>query len=230
LFSCGFSLSSKAEYDRPWIFDKIHHEVNQLCSQHTLQEVYIDLFHTVDDILLNALQESCDIWAPGIEVVSIRVTKPRIPESIRKNYEAMEAEKTKLMVSTQAQKVAEKEAETDKMRATVEAEKQREVAAIDSKKQLAQEQAEAEVKKLKDQAMLHHEKALADAEFYQKSKLAEANDRLFSDNYLKLEAVRSFANTTKIYFGPSVQNMFLDVVQGLLGDGLSSAKSLPAKK
>ena len=29
--------------------DKIHHEINQFCSKHTLQEVYIDLFHTVDD-------------------------------------------------------------------------------------------------------------------------------------------------------------------------------------
>lgn len=33
-----------SEYDRPLIFNKIHHEVNQFCSSHTLQEVYIDLF------------------------------------------------------------------------------------------------------------------------------------------------------------------------------------------
>jgi hypothetical protein len=24
-------------YDRTWIFDKIHHEINQFCSGHTLQ-------------------------------------------------------------------------------------------------------------------------------------------------------------------------------------------------
>jgi hypothetical protein len=28
----------------------------------------IDLFHTVDDRLQQALQESCDKWAPGIEM------------------------------------------------------------------------------------------------------------------------------------------------------------------
>jgi hypothetical protein len=28
-------------YDRIWIFDKIHHEINQFCSKHSLQEVYI---------------------------------------------------------------------------------------------------------------------------------------------------------------------------------------------
>ncbi len=28
-----------AEYDKPLIFDKVHHELNQFCSAHTLQEV-----------------------------------------------------------------------------------------------------------------------------------------------------------------------------------------------
>ena len=27
------------DYDKTWIFDKIHHEVNQFCSGHTLQPV-----------------------------------------------------------------------------------------------------------------------------------------------------------------------------------------------
>jgi erlin len=29
-------------YDKTWIYDKIHHEINQFCSKHTLHEVYID--------------------------------------------------------------------------------------------------------------------------------------------------------------------------------------------
>jgi erlin len=29
-------------YDKVWIFDKIHHELNQFCSKHSLQEVCID--------------------------------------------------------------------------------------------------------------------------------------------------------------------------------------------
>jgi methyltransferase-like protein len=33
-----------ADYDKPLIFDKVHHELNQFCSVHNLQEVYIDLF------------------------------------------------------------------------------------------------------------------------------------------------------------------------------------------
>lgn len=33
-----------ADYDKALIFNKIHHELNQFCSVHTLQEVYIELF------------------------------------------------------------------------------------------------------------------------------------------------------------------------------------------
>ncbi len=34
-------------YDKPLIFDKIHHELNQFCSSHTLQEVYVEMFDQV---------------------------------------------------------------------------------------------------------------------------------------------------------------------------------------
>ena len=35
------------DYDKVLIFDKVHHELNQFCSQHSLQEVYIDKFDQV---------------------------------------------------------------------------------------------------------------------------------------------------------------------------------------
>lgn len=42
-------------YDKVWIFDKIHHEINQFCSKHTLQEVFIDHFDSLDEQLADAL-------------------------------------------------------------------------------------------------------------------------------------------------------------------------------
>merc|ERR1719373_1407148 len=119
-----------ADYDKPLIFDKVHHELNQFCSGHTLQEVYIELFDQIDENLKNALQADLLEMAPGLKVHSVRVTKPKIPEAIRKNYELMEAEKTKLLIATQHQKVVEKEAETDRKRAVIEAEKEAQVAKI----------------------------------------------------------------------------------------------------
>lgn len=43
--------------------------------------------------------------ASGLIIQGVRVTKPKIPETIRKNYEMMEGEKTKLLISIQHQKV-----------------------------------------------------------------------------------------------------------------------------
>jgi len=36
-----------ADYDKTLIYNKIHHELNQFCSVHNLQEVYINLFGTL---------------------------------------------------------------------------------------------------------------------------------------------------------------------------------------
>merc|ERR1719436_1760506 len=119
-----------ADYDKPLIFDKVHHELNQFCSVHSLQEVYIDLFDQIDESLKNAIQTDLKEMAPGLKVLSVRVTKPKIPESIQKNYVHMEAEKTKLMISTERQKVVEKEAETERKKSIIEAEKNATVAKI----------------------------------------------------------------------------------------------------
>lgn len=40
-----------AEYDKTLIFNKVHHELNQFCSVHSLHEVYIDLFDQIDENL-----------------------------------------------------------------------------------------------------------------------------------------------------------------------------------
>ena len=109
---------------------QVHHELNQFCSAHNLQEVYIDLFDQIDENLKSAIQKDLQEMSTGLKVHSVRVTKPKIPESIRKNYELMEAEKTKLLISTQRQKVVEKEAETERKKAVIEAEKEASVAKI----------------------------------------------------------------------------------------------------
>jgi erlin len=44
-------------YDKPLIFDKVCHEINQWCSKHSLQDVYIDKFDIIDEYLMEALQK-----------------------------------------------------------------------------------------------------------------------------------------------------------------------------
>jgi erlin len=71
------------EYDKIWIYDKIHHEINQYCSKHTLKQIFIDNFSDIDEELIFQLKKTIDKYAPGINIISVRVTKPEIPLSIK---------------------------------------------------------------------------------------------------------------------------------------------------
>jgi len=73
-----------------FIRDKVHHLVNRFCSMYSVREVSVDMFEGMDEWLIKALKEDNKMWAPGIEIISLRITKPEIPEAIRANYELVE--------------------------------------------------------------------------------------------------------------------------------------------
>lgn len=196
-------------YDKPLIFNKVHHEVNQFCSVHTLQEVYIDLFDRIDENLKAALQADLQKMAPGLIVQAVRVTKPKIPESIRHNYEAMEAERTKLLIAIQHQKVVEKEAETERKKAVIEAEKAQQVAKIGYDQQIMEKESQKRMSELEDAAHLAREKARADADHYTASRNAEANAALLTPHYLELRRIEAIGANNKIYYGDSLPRAFL---------------------
>eukprot|EP00048_Salpingoeca_helianthica_P016467 m.232477 g.232477 ORF g.232477 m.232477 type:complete len:329 (-) comp18733_c0_seq1:58-1044(-) len=192
------------DYDKPLIFDKVHHELNQFCSSHSLQEVYIDLFDQIDENLKKALQRDLDTLAPGLTVQAVRVTKPRIPEAIRQNYELMEAEKTKLMIAVQHQKVVEKDAETKRKLAVIEAEKEAAVFRIVQSSKLLEQETLQNISTIQNQMHLDKQRARVDAMFYEESQMASAFKLKLTPEYLELMRITSIANNTKIFFGPDL--------------------------
>uniref|UniRef100_A0A6I8PJ74 Erlin n=1 Tax=Ornithorhynchus anatinus TaxID=9258 RepID=A0A6I8PJ74_ORNAN len=174
-----------ADYDKTLIFNKIHHELNQFCSAHTLQEVYIELF--------------------GNQNFSL---KPSL--AIRRNFELMEAEKTKLLIAAQKQKVVEKEAETERKKAVIEAEKTAQVAKIRFQQKVMEKETEKRISEIEDSAFLAREKAKADAEFYTAYKHATSNKLKLTPEYLELKKYQAIAANSKIYFGRNIPGMFVD--------------------
>jgi hypothetical protein len=199
------------EYDKPLIFNKIHHEVNQFCSVHSLQEVYINLFDQIDENLKMALEKDLNVMSPGLYVQAVRVTKPKIPESIRHNYEQMEAEKTKLLIATEHQKVVEKEAETSRKLAIIEAEKIHMVAKISYDQQIMEKETQKTMSQLEDQTHLARMRARADADFYGNQKASESNRVLLTKEYLELRRIEAIATNNKIYYGASIPQAFIDL-------------------
>ncbi|KAL5826263.1 hypothetical protein ACOSQ4_018060 [Xanthoceras sorbifolium] len=207
------------QYDKTWIYDKIHHEINQFCSSHSLQQVYIDVFDQIDEKMKDALQVDCTRYAPGIEIINVRVTKPTIPETIRRNFEQMEEERTKVLIAIERQKVVEKEAETNKKMAISEAEKNANVSKILMEQKLMEKGSAMRQQEIDNQMYLSRQKSLADADFYRLVKEAEANKLKLTPQFLELKFIEAIADNTKIFFGDKVPNMILD--QRLLGNFLT---------
>ncbi|XP_048318467.2 uncharacterized protein LOC107428820 [Ziziphus jujuba] len=221
-------LNYGVQYDNTWIYDKIHHEINQFCSSHTLQQVYIDVFDQIDEKMKDALQGDCTRYAPGIEIISVRVTKPTIPESVRRNFEQMEEERTKVLIAMEKQRVIEKEAETQKKIAFSDAEKNAGVSKILMEQKLTEKESARQQQEIENQMYIAREKSLADADYYRVIKEAESNDLKLTPQFLELKFIEAIADNTKIFFGEKVPNMILD--QRLLGSFLQEVSKEVSKE
>ena len=137
----------------------------------------------------------------------MRVTKPRVPEQIRRNYEKMEAEKTQLLIAIESQKVVEMEAETDKLRATINAKKQLDVSEIKMKQKIMEQESEQKIAKLQDEIQSSHQKAASDSDYYRVMREAEANSKRLTPEFIEYTRIISMSNNTKVYFGNKIPNM-----------------------
>ncbi|XP_044374919.1 erlin-2-B isoform X3 [Triticum aestivum] len=167
-------LNYGVHYDKTWIYDKIHHEINQFCSAHSLQQVYIDMFDQA-------------------------------------------------LIAIERQKVAEKEAETQKKIALSEAEKNALVSKILMQQMLTEKDSSKRQQQIDNEMFLARERALADANYYRITKEAEANKLKLTPEYLELRFIESIANNTKIFFGEKIPNIIMD--QRLIRNHLDSVPS-----
>jgi hypothetical protein len=178
---------------------------------------YITKFDTLDEMLRDALQRDIDLYAPGIRIIAIRVTKPTIPEAIRANYEAIESERTRLAVAAETQKLVEKKAEIERNIALIEAEKLAAVEKVELTRKLKQRENEKEMDRIQNEIVVAKATAAADAEFYAKTKEAEANKAMLTPQLLQLEAIRALSNNTKVFWGERLPSLYVDSMAGILG-------------
>jgi regulator of protease activity HflC (stomatin/prohibitin superfamily) len=186
------------DYDRALIFDKVHHEINQWCSKHTLQDVYIDKFDVIDEHLMDTLQKNIDSFNVKLKIISVRVTKPQVPQQITSQFQEMEKQKADYLVAVEEQKVKMKRAETEKKVMLEEATRNKLVEEINNQKNFEREEMESNIRKLRAEYIL-----------YETRKLAEGNIHLHTPEFRQLEMYRALGNNTKIYFGDKIPNMFL---------------------
>ena len=151
--------------------------------------------------------------------LQVRVTKPRVPESLLEKYERMEIERTALLIAQQRKRVIEKREETAKIVATIGAKKIADVSAIKLEQNKAEKRTAQEIQTLEDKIHSAHQQALADAQFYTSTKQAEVNKLKLSKEFLQMEVAKALSKVTKTYYGTKPPNMQL-VDQVLAGNEL----------
>jgi regulator of protease activity HflC (stomatin/prohibitin superfamily) len=148
-------------YDQPLIFAKIQYEMNQHCSKHTVNEVHIDTFDQLDEMLTRILQESLDKYAKGVRIHAVRLTKATLPQNIAAEYEKIVQGNMELLAlrTKQEKEMAMLYAESNRTVALLEANRTRALARLDSEKQQEVERIriDTEVKEAQLRATQRHE-------------------------------------------------------------------------
>lgn len=178
-------------YDKTLIFDNVHRLVNDFCSENNLQQVYIDKFAEMDDFIKTALKKSCDNFAPGLEIIDVRLSKPTIPQATMDQYVKLESSKAEARVAEEEAKVIAIRAEAMRKRDLIAAEASQEVARIN--RVIFSEQKKAE----------------SDAIAYAATTEAKANEMRLTPQFLEYQRYLAMTNSSKVYyFGTTMPTNF----------------------
>merc|ERR1712100_652445 len=102
------------------------------------------------------------------------------------------------------------------------AEKEAALSAIRMQQQINEQESKKNMAIIADEQYLHQQKAQADAHFYRITREAEANAAMLTPEFLYLEMLRAVGDNTKIYFGQSINALFLsELIEGNASPGVA---------
>merc|ERR1711892_978383 len=136
----------------------------------------------------------------GIEILNLVVPKPDIPADIAKNYKQVKVQWTEQLVATQQQKTERIKKETQLIKAVADAERQKAVLEITIQERIIEKEGAKNVSLINNEIKKEAENNEADIFKYKLEQEAEANNALYTQEYIKLNLAKSLSNNTKFYF------------------------------
>ena len=192
------------QYAKTWIVDRIHHEMNQFCSTATLQDVYITKFDQLDENLLIQLRAVLNAWAPGVELISIRVTKPAIPERLMTQYSEISNKQGQFLIRKQQRKTILKKVQNEGTFQLQNAIKQFDVAKVNLKQNEDEAKKQVEIEAIADEMYIARGKQISDSLKYRIEKEAESNRIKLTRKYLDYTKVQAFSNNLVVVHGDKI--------------------------
>lgn len=212
-------------YEQLWIHDTVRHAINEICSVNSLQEIYIEKFASLDELLVGMLQQIHAVWAPGIHVISSRTTKPVIPTAIQKNYEQIEDQRTQLMIKEQEEKRILKREETDGRKLVITAQKEFEIMKMTTQQRLQERISEAEISKIDVEMSRDRAIAFADAKFDRDMQRADGFARKLTPQFLKMRRMLAELQGTRMYLGEHVPSKIVEAPASTLTASCSACQA-----
>merc|ERR1712179_273594 len=177
----------------------IKEDLRIFCANHTIDEVYNSMFldivqHVKDNVEINirrltARPSDNQKTENGIEILNLVIPKPDIPEDIAQNYKQVKVQWTEQLDAAQQQKTEKIKKETELLKAVADAERQKQVLEINIQQRIIEEEG------AKNVSLINNEIKKA-----AEQKEAEANNALYTGNYIKLNLAKTLSNNTKFYF------------------------------
>lgn len=195
-----------SEYDKYLVTDLIRHEINVICSKKTSQQITVDHFDQLDDLLKNFIQEENNKQKSGLIINFVRLTKPKLPPSIEKNYLALAEEKTlKKVVEERTHRI-----KTEKDSEMIVARKDNEIKVANVQNQNEMMILNMEAKR--NEQIINNEMIIANARANaEKIKLeADALTSMYNiEGYTQVKIAESMSTNHKYYYGEKLPKYYV---------------------
>jgi len=185
-------------YDRHLVTDLVRHEINVICSKKSAHQIAIEEFDSLDDLMKKFIQSENNRQESGLLINFVRLTKPKLPPSIEKNYLALAEERT-------MKKVLEEKKErirTEKESELIVAEKDNEIRITNSEKtneiMILNMRAKQEEQKIHNAMIVEAARANAEKIIMEATAL---QSMYIIPGYVDIEKAKAISPNQKIYYG-----------------------------
>ena len=190
------------EFREALIFDRISEELRIFCANHTVDQVYNEMFLDIVEIVKERVTLSISklIGNESVKILNLVIPKPEIPLDIARNYKQVKVQWTEQLVAQQQQKTDKIKKETESIKAVLDAEREKKVLAIEIEKDILEKEGAKNLSSLENAIVKEREENVANVANYRKTQEAEANARLYTKDFVRLELAKSLSQNTKFFF------------------------------
>ena len=203
---CVYRMAKQhgVDYDQKLIFDYIPSEVGQFCKNYSVEDIYVNQFDKLDEVLANVLGENIKAYHMDdcleIKPNGVRIGRPHLTDLMRRKFESIESEKKDKDLARQQLETAKVRELQATQKAVMTEERTYLVAQKLAETSKLREQSSAEIQTIRDQSLASQIKSKAQAEAEARKMMAEADRLWLTPERIEYEKALAIAQNSKLIF------------------------------